>query len=59
MQRATPPDLVENFPVFVDEERVEEEAFRQGRLGSPDGLLIGGTEVGAKRKADLQEKVVG
>ena len=59
MQRATPTYLIENGLVFVDKGRIEEEAFCQCGLGALDGLPIGWAEIHAKRKANLQEKVVG
>jgi hypothetical protein len=59
LQRATPPYLIENGPVFVDKRRVKEEAFCQCGLGTLDGLPIRGTEIRAECEANLQEKVVG
>ena len=54
----TPFDFVENDVVFCDQGGVREEPFGKGGLDAADGFPVGGAEVGAERKANLEEQVV-
>jgi hypothetical protein len=58
MQGAPSFDFVEEDTVFCDQGGVREEPLGKGGLDVPDGFPVGGTEVSAECKANVEEQVV-
>ena len=59
MKGSAPLDLVENGIVLCYQRGVKEEAFGGGSLCASDGFPVGWAEVSTKRKAYLEEQIVG